>query len=45
MILFLILSLLIIMYLLSGIKGLITTLLIMFIYSVINLKYFKNDKN
>lgn len=45
MILFLILSLLIIMYLLSGIKGLITTLLIMFIYSIINLKYFKNDKN
>lgn len=45
MILFLILSLLIIMYLLSGIKGLITTLLIIFIYSIINLKYFKNDKN
>lgn len=45
MILFLILSLLIIMYLLSGIEGLITTLLIIFTYSIINLKYFKNDKN
>ena len=45
MILFLILSLLTIMYLLSGIEGLITTLLIIFSYLVINLKYFKNDKN
>lgn len=45
MILFLILSLLIIMYLLSGIEGFITTLLIIFTYMIINLKFFKHDKN